>query len=149
MKSEASIEICRPIATVFDFTTSRVAEWSQIVVEDELIEAKPGDVGTTFRTVTADHGQRMEFEGTVTCHAPPKRHTVLMKGQKFDIEADYLFEDLGGTSTRVTQRTAVTAKGLMKVVFALLGRLMTKASCHAALKELTNLKTILEAHPDK
>lgn len=146
MKSEASIEIARPIDVVFEFTTTKVAAWSNIVVEDELIEEKPGGVGTTFRTVTAEHGQRMEFEGTVTRHDPPQRHTVHMKGLKFEIEADYLFEDLGGTSTRVTQRTTVTAKGLMKLVFTLLGKLMTKASCHAALKELTNLKTVLEAH---
>jgi hypothetical protein len=144
MNSEASIEIDRPIDEVFEFTTTKVAEWSQIVVEDVLIEKKPGGVGTTFRTVTADRGQRMVFEGIVAHHDPPKRHTVFMKGQKFDMEVDYLFEDLGG-STRVTQRTAVTAKGFMKILFALLGKLMAKASCHAALKELTHLKSVLEA----
>ena len=59
MKTSGSVEIARPIAEVFDYTVNNVAEWSEIVVEDEVIDEKPGHIGTTFRTVTNDRGTRM------------------------------------------------------------------------------------------
>ena len=42
MQTQSSIEIQRPIAEVFDYTTTRVAEWSRLVVEDKVIETKAG-----------------------------------------------------------------------------------------------------------
>ena len=144
MKSHASIEIDRPIEEVFAFTTTRVVEWSAIVVEDEILEEVPGMVGTTFRTVTEDRGQRMTFEGRVTRHDPPSLHAVSMEGKQFDLQVTYRFEALGG-STRVTQDTEVDGKGLMKIVFLLFGWLMAKSGCDAADKELANLKRLAES----
>ena len=66
MKQSACIEIDCPIDDVFRLTNDHVAEWSIIVVEDEVIEQKPDGVGTTFRTVTEERGRRMEFDGIVT-----------------------------------------------------------------------------------
>jgi hypothetical protein len=86
----------------------------------------------------------MEFEGLVTRHQPPTAHAVFMKGSQFDIEAEYLFEDLGGR-TRVTQRSMVHGKGFVKVIFFLCGWLMKKSSRQALEKELLNLKRLLEA----
>ncbi len=144
MLTEKSVEIDRPIDEVFDYTTKNVAEWSTIVVADEVINEKPEGVGTTFRCVTADRGRRMEFQGVVTRHEPPTAHTVVMTGKQFDIEAEYLFEDLGGR-TRVTQLSTVKGKGLTKVMFALLGWLMKKSGCDAVERELANLKRLLES----
>ncbi len=144
MKTVASVEIDRPIGEVFEYTITGVAEWSTVVVSDEVVEEKPGMVGTTFRTTTSEKGREMVFEGVVTDHRPPRGHAVSMVGQHFDIEAEYEFEDLGGR-TRVTQRSEVRAKGFLKVLFALLGPLMAKPNRRAAEGELANLKRILEA----
>ena len=144
MQTEASVEIDRPIEAVFDFTHKNVAVWSTIVVEDETIDEKPEGVGTTFRVVTEDRGQRMEFDGLVTRHDVPNAHSCVMKGKQFDIEADYTFVDLGGR-TRVMQRSTVTPKGFLKAVFFLFGWLMKKSSCNALENELHNLKRICEA----
>lgn len=143
MQAESSVEIERPIQEVFDYTTGNVAEWSIIVVSDELLDEKPEGVGTTFRVVTEERGHRMEFDGVVTRHAPPTAQTVVMRGKQFDIEADYRFEDLGGR-TRVTQRSTVNAKGFVKVLFFLFGWLMKKSSCKALEQELRNLKRLME-----
>ena len=103
MKNSASIEINRPIEDVFRLTINHVPEWSIIVVEDEVVENKnDGGVGTTFRTVTEDRGRRMEFAGVVTAHEPPHRSAIHLTGKMFDIDTEYHFEDLSG-STRVTQ----------------------------------------------
>lgn len=146
MKSEMGIDIERSIAEVFEFTTTRCEEWSSMVVEDELTSAPPMGVGSTFRTVTEDRGRRMEFQGTVTRHEPPTVHEVRMKGEQFEIVALYTFEDQGG-STRVTQQSTVTGKGLIRVMFMLFGSMMRKSSCDALEKELQQLKKMLES-PD-
>ena len=143
MKQQATVEIDRPIDEVFEYTNKNVAEWSLTVVEDEVIEEKQGGVGTTFRCITEDHGKRMELQGVITRYEPPNHSEVHLTGQLFDIDAEYLFEDLGGR-TRVTQRSTVTPKGFLKIIFFLFGWMMNKAGCKALEKELANLKRLLE-----
>jgi hypothetical protein len=144
MESTCSIEIGRPIEAVFDYTLNKISEWSIVVVEDEVTSDGPVGVGTTFRTVTEERGDRMEFDGKVTKHEPHTTHSVTMKGKSFDLEVDYTFEDLNG-STRITQHSRVNAKGFLKVFFFLFGWLMKKGGCDAQQKELENLKRLCEA----
>ncbi len=144
MQTTMSVEIDRPIKEVFDYTIHNVAEWSIVVVKDEVLDEKPEGVGTTFRATTEEKGRRMEFDGLVTRHEPPTIHAVLMKGKQFDVEAEYLFEDLG-YGTRVTQRSKVHGKGLVKMIFFLFGWLMKKSSISAMENELHNLKRLIEA----
>lgn len=143
MQTEGSVEIDAPIDDVFRLTTEHVAEWSIVVVEDEVIEEKPGHIGTTFRSVTEDHGKRMEFDGVVTVNEPPTFHEAELTGKYFDLKAAYTFEDLSGR-TRVTQTSVVFPKGLMKAFFFLCGWMMNKANCDAIDKELNSLKQFCE-----
>jgi hypothetical protein len=145
MFTERSVEIDRPIDEVFRLTTEHVAEWSIIVVEDTMLEARPGGVGTTFRTVTEENGGKMVFDGVVMRHEPPFVNAVHMVGKMFDIDAAYFFEDLGGR-TRVTQKSEVHGKGMFKFVLMVMGWMMRGASCKALDKELQGLKRFCEQH---
>lgn len=148
MKNEGSVDIARPIDEVFRLTIDHVAEWSKVVVEDELIEEHPDGVGTTFRSVTVDpQGKRMEFRGVVTRHEPPYVHTIQLTGAMFDIEAAYAFEEVDG-GTRVTQWSDVTGKGFFKFFLATFGWMMKKASCDALQKELNGLKDFCENYTE-
>lgn len=144
--TEGCIEIDRPITDVFNYTFDHVAEWSITVVEDIPIHTAPdGGVGSTFRCVTEERGQQMEFAGTVTQHEPPTKSAVQLIGKQFDIDVLYLFEDLSG-HTRVTQVSVVKPKGLlMKLFFAVIGPFMKKSGCDAVNKELQSLKQHMEA----
>ncbi|MFG0335853.1 MAG: hypothetical protein ACF8TS_21045, partial [Maioricimonas sp. JB049] len=71
---------------------------------------------------------------------------IQLTGQSFDIEAVYLFEDLGG-QTRVTQHSVVAGKGFFKVFLSLFGWAMHKSSCQATQRELESLKAFCEAQP--
>lgn len=148
MQNEVSVVIDRPIEEVFDYTHNHVAEWSLTVVEDEVLEEKPEGVGMTFRVVTEDHGRRMEFEGVVTRHEPPRFSSVTLNGKSFDIETEYSFEDLSGR-TRVTQRATVNAKGFFRVLLFFLGTFMKRSSCNALESELVNLKRQLESRESR
>jgi len=143
MHSQASIEIDRPIDEVFTYTNEKVAEWSLTVVEDEVIKDRDG-VGTTFRCVTEERGNRMDFHGVVTLWEPPFKSAITLSGKSFDIQAEYRFEDLNGR-TRVTQESTVSGKGFFKIMFFLCGWLMNKQACTAVNKELESLKNKLEA----
>jgi hypothetical protein len=148
MRTETTVEIDRPVEDVFDYTTGHVAEWSKTVVEEEILDEKPNGVGTTFRIVTEERGRRMEFEGLVTRHEPPRFSAVLLVGPSFDIEAEYSFEDLSGR-TRVTQRSSVTGKGFFRAVLFCIGWLMKGSGRRAQEAELLNLKRLLEAREDR
>ncbi len=144
MESRLSVDINRPIAEVFEYSTNNLAEWSITCVEDEVIEEKPGMVGTTFRVVTEDRGRRMVFQGVVTAHEPPHRNAVHLDGDQFDIDVEYLFEEIA-SGTRVTQHSVVRGKGFFKVFFVLMGWLMSRAGCKAQESELASLKEHCEA----
>ena len=146
MKFTSSIEIDRPIAEVFDYANNHVVEWSPTVVDDTVIEEKPGHVGTTFRIVMQDHrGRKNEFVGEVTKWQEPAQCSIVMRGIMGEIDVDNEFEDLGGTRTRMTQNSLIRPKGFFKVMFFLLGWTMRKSGCKAHKDELVGLKTSLEA----
>lgn len=144
MRSQISVEIDRPVDVVFRLTIERVAEWSIVVVEDEVIAETPEVVGTTFRTVTEDHGKRMEFQGVVTRHDPPRLHAIELTGELFDIESEYRFEDLA-TGVRVTQATSVTGKGFFRLFMLAFGWLLKGSHCKASEEELASLKRFCES----
>lgn len=143
MRSEASVEIDAPIEEVFDLTINHVPQWSKVVVEDTVVDAKPDTVGTKFRVVTEDRGRRMEFDGVVTACDPPRFHAIELTGSHFDLKTEYRFDDLSGR-TRVTQIATANGKGLMKIPMALLGWMMSRSQCCAAEQELLGLKAYCE-----
>ena len=143
MQNTGSIEIDRPIEEVFRLANEHIAEWSNVVVEDEAIDEKPEGVGTTFRTVTEESGARLEFQGVVTQHEPPFASAVRLVGEPFDIDTSFRFEDLGGR-TRVTQQATVTGKGYIKLLMFLAGPFVRKSNCKAQNDELESLKRYCE-----
>lgn len=144
MKSNASVDIARDPETVFKFAIEHVPEWSSVVVSDELVnDVNNNSPGTTFKVVTEDKGKRMEFDGEVLVNDPPSKHRSIMKGEYFDMDVTYLFEEVNG-KTRVSQEADVQPKGFLKVVFFLIGWMMKNGGCRAAQNELENLKRILE-----
>lgn len=146
MRTTRSIDITGSIEDVFRLTLDDVTAWSNVVTEDVVVEdVNNGDVGTKFRSVTEDRGQRMEFEGTVTQYDAPNLCAVKLVGQQFDIFAEYTFEDIGNDQTRVTQDSVVKGKGLLAVLFMCCGWLMKKGACDALNKELQSLKQFCES----
>ncbi len=143
MRTATQIDIDRPIEEVFRLTNESVSAWSKTCVSEEILNETPDVVGTTFRVLTEDRGQRMEFEGVVTEYDAPRFSRSKLLGKSFDIDVSYQFEDLGGR-TRVTQDAQVTGKGFFKVMLALTGWAMKKSSCSAQDDELVGLKRYCE-----
>ena len=92
MESKISIEIECPIESVFRITNEQVAEWSSIVVANNVLDEGQRGLGTRFQTITEDQGVRLVFDGVVTCYEPPFKCAVRLIGKMFDIETEYHFE---------------------------------------------------------
>ncbi len=143
MAMKASVLIERPIQTVFDLTNDHVAQWSNIVVEEEILKVTPEGIGSTFRTVTSEHGRKMRFEGVVTRYEPPTASGIQMEGDAFSLTADYIFEQVDQV-TRVTQTSTVHGKGIFRILIPAMGLLMRKSNCQALQDELNRLKMYCE-----
>ena len=147
MRTQLSVEIDRPIDEVFHRTLNNVSDWSITCIEDELIEETPEGVGTRFRIVTEDRGQKMEFHGQVTEQDAPRMSRCEMVGKSIDLDVIYTFDETS-TGTRVTQQTHAKGKGFLKVMLPLMGWMMKKSTCTAQQAELQSLKTFCESRSD-
>lgn len=121
-----------------------VTSWSNYVVEREMIDENPEGVGTRFRTVTEDRGQRMEYQGVITAFEAPYTLAIRLHGQLLDIEAAYALENLG-YRTKVTQFSKVTGKGLTQLFFLFFGWMISQAFRDAQDRELNSLKQYCES----
>lgn len=146
MRTQQSITIERPIEEVFDYTIHQSRQWSQSIVSDQVIEEKNGGgVGTRFRMVTEENGREMIFQGEVTRWNRPHVARSFLKGDQFDIDVEYRFENLG-YRTVVTQESKVLPKSIgLKVVFLTAGWLLKGFGKRALRKDLQTLKQQLEA----
>ncbi|QDT08300.1 SRPBCC family protein [Planctomycetes bacterium K23_9] len=145
MRTQLSVIIDRPAEEVFDYTLNHADQWSKSIVSDEVIEEKNGGgVGTTFRMVTEENGQEMIFRGEVTRWNRPSVARSFLKGDAFDIDVEYRFENMG-YRTEVTQESRVLPKSIaLKVVFLTAGWLFKGIGRRALQKDFETLKQQLE-----
>ncbi len=146
MAMKASVLIDCPIQMVFERTNHHITDWSTIVKEEQMLHVTPDRMGSTFRTVTTEHGRDMTFDGVVTCYTPPYASGIRMEGKAFSLTANYEFEEVPECTrvTRVTQTSTVTGKGFFRILLPLMGFFMRKSNCQALQKELNQLKRYCE-----
>ena len=77
MRNEVSIEIDRPIDEVFQLTNDHVAEWSIIVVEDEIIDKHPKELERPFARSPKTMVNGWSFKGS-------SRGTIRLMPTPFD-----------------------------------------------------------------
>ena len=140
---KASVLIQCPIDRVFELTNDHVTAWSNIVEEEDMLQVTAKKIGSTFRTVTSEHGRKMTFEGVVTSYTPPSASGIQMEGEVFSRTADYIFEQVE-QRTRVTQTSTVKGKGIFRILIPAMGLLMRRSNCQALQEELNRLKAYCE-----
>jgi carbon monoxide dehydrogenase subunit G len=140
-----SVDIAAPPARVFSwiYDPARHRQWLPNLVEAEVLNSVPGEIGSTFRQVYVENGRRMEMTGTVTGYEQDRYLACELTGP-FTLRVDYRLDDVGGR-TRVTQNSAVVMKGFMKVLGLLLAPLMKKMAAKNAGSAFSKLKQLAEA----
>ncbi len=145
MKIQYLIDIQAPPAVVFGWLddSEKLKIWMPSIVEDEVIDAVEGRVGSQFRQVILENGERIESKGTVTGYVQDERLAIRLENKGFELDVDYHLEPIPG-GTRLTQTVDIRFLGMMKRVSWLIS-LVGRKSATGQLKEtLTRLKKCCE-----
>ena len=145
MNTVASVDINAPPSAVFPWIhdRERLRQWLPSIESDEVIEEKPGHVGTRFKQVYKEGKRRIEMEGEITAWEQDRRLGVFLWCPYFEMKLDYTLEPTGD-ATRLTQRGDMRFKGFMRL-FGCMAPLMRKKAQRQIEAELTKLKGLCEA----
>ena len=140
---ETSIVMNQPVEEVFAFVSNpeNIPKWSSLGREVKITSAGPIGVGTTYRSVVAFLGRRIEGETEFTEYVPNCSFAEKSTSGPFPIENRTTFERVDG-GTRVTFTTVAEPSGFFKLAEPLLMSLL-KRQYQA---DLANLKDLMEAH---
>lgn len=144
MKTSKTTVINAPNDIVFLWLEDdeRLCQWVPNIVEDEVLVDTPEKVGSKFKQVFLERGKQMEMVGEITAYTENERMRVYMIGDMFDLDVDYILKSPAPDQTELTQNTAITFKGFMKLftpLFALMGKISKndpQQDAHNKLKAL-------------
>jgi uncharacterized protein YndB with AHSA1/START domain len=140
---ELSTIINRPVEEVFAFVSNpeNIPKWSSLSRGVTLTSAGPIGVGTTYRSVVAFLGRRIEGETELTEYEPNRSFAEKSQSGPFPIENRTTFERVDG-GTRVNFTTVAESGGFFKLAEPLLVG-MIKRQFEA---DFANVKDLLESH---
>ena len=97
MHLEFEVDIDSDLETVFSWvaTPEKAKVWMNGVTEAEIIDEKPGMVGTTFRERVEENGDGIEMQGTVTAFEPGRRISFHLESKVNELDVDYRVEEVG------------------------------------------------------
>lgn len=146
MKLHYSIEIDAPPHQVFRWLEDpqRSQRWVPNLVEHEELQTTPERVGSTFRQVYEERGNRSEFQGEITDFERDERMTIELDGPMFGLLIEYELEDLGG-QTRLTQHTNIRFRGMMRIAGLLFAPMAKFASKGHFDRSFHRLKELVES----
>ena len=135
--------INRPVEEVFAFVSNpeNNPKWSSLSREVTITSAGPIGVGTTYRSVVAFLGRRIEGETEITEYEPNRSFAEKSKSGPFPVENRTTFERVDG-GTRVNFTTVAEPGGFFKLAEPLLVG-MLKRQFEA---DFANVKDLLESH---
>jgi hypothetical protein len=111
-----------------------------------LTESEPltdGDtgVGSRYRDVFVDHGQRIELEAEVVRYEPPRYLEVRLRGQGIESTSSQTLEETGGR----TRLTALIETEYTRRLLRMMAGVVTRHAQQRLESDLENLKRIVEA----
>ena len=140
-----SIVIERPAEEVFEFIvdSDNDPKWCPTVLESQLVEGSPGQVGTRYRQVQKPGPTEQELDVRIDRVSPP--HEVELHSTTDVAESDvtYLLEETA-SGTRLAQTTNMSFKGFGYLLYPILRFVMPST----VEDQLENLKETLESPPD-
>ena len=146
MKGTYSIDIERPREQVFAFLDDEenLPKMVPNLVDHGTINETPEKVGTTFWHLYEEKGRRMKMTGVVSEHRRPERMAVKLDGAFFGMEVTYELEELGPTSTRLTQLSEARFKHVFKLMGLLFGKKMEREGKQVQAETFARVKALIE-----
>ncbi len=140
-----AIDIAAAPATVFGWlaTPERARVWMHDVTATEILDARPGMVGTTFRETVSDASGSLEMRGTVTAYEPDRRISFHLESRANRLDVEYAVEPAGG-GTRLTVNATIRWALIVRIL-TLLRPGFERSVSDQMLGELMELKRLCEA----
>jgi carbon monoxide dehydrogenase subunit G len=107
---------------------------------EPLTDGDPG-VGTRYRDVFVDHGQRIELEAEVARYEPPRYLEVKLHGDGVEATSSQTLEEAG----EGTRLTAVIETDYTKRLLRMMAGVVTRHAQQRLESDLAELKRIVEA----
>jgi len=142
-RNEASIEIAAAPAEVFPWlaASERRCEWMGALAESEPLTEGSPEVGSRFRDVFEEVGQRVELEAEIVDLEPPHAMTVQLVSKVFDATSSQRLEGLEGGRTRLT---AVIETEYKQRAARLAAPVVTRHAQRRLEQDLAHLKELVE-----
>lgn len=140
------IFIALPVATVASFASdpSNAPEWYENISTVDWKTAPPVQVGSKVEFVARFLGRTLRYTYEFVEFAPGERLVMRTDEGPFPMETTYTWAPTAGGGTTMTLRNRGRPAGFSKLVAPLMRPAMRRAN----RKDLTRLKTLLEAQAD-
>jgi uncharacterized protein YndB with AHSA1/START domain len=146
MKISSSIDIRSTPEVVFGWLSrpEKAMEWMTSVSRTEILEEKPGLVGTAFREVVQDESGALEMRGVVTACEPPRSISFRLASRLNALDVTYCVE-LAPGGVRLTEEADVRWKFPVSVYSLLFGQRLRRGVLAQLQDEFNKLKALCEA----
>ncbi len=138
-------EILRPPEVVFPWISEpdKAMKWQKNVKGGDIIERKPGMVGTTFTEVIEEGGKSLKMHGAITSFIENKNIGFHIASKIHEFDIDYSLESLNN-STIVSIEVNIKWKFPMNVVTIFIGTRVKNKITNELSAELSELKRLCE-----
>ena len=139
------VDIDSDLKTVFSWiaTPEKAKVWMTGVTETEIIDPKPGMVGTTFRERLEEGGSGIEMHGIVTAFEPDHRISFHLESRINALDVDYQVDEVGDL-VRLSVVSDIYWRFPANVTNILFGRSMRARITEESEQELARLKELCE-----
>jgi uncharacterized protein YndB with AHSA1/START domain len=142
-RNEHSVEIDRPAEAVFPYLVEaeKRLRWMGALKEAEQVTDGPPGLGTRFRDLFEDHGQRFEIDAEIVEWEPSERLTTRLRSKAFASTGRQRLERLDGR-TRLTTTIETDYKSRMA---RLMAGVITRHAQTQLEEDLARLKALVES----
>ncbi len=142
-RNEHTVEIDRPPEDVFRYLAAadeRLRWMGALTEAKQVTDGAPG-LGTRFRDVFEDHGQRVELDAEITAWEPNERLVIRLRSKVVEATSTQRLEERDG-ATRVT---ATIESDYRPLTARLMAGVITKHAQQQLEHDLVRLKALVEA----
>ena len=145
MRVASETEISRAPEMVFPWIAEpeKAMKWQKNVKRGDIVDSKPGVVGTTFIELIEEDGKSLEMHGTITRFIENKNIGFHIRSKIHEFDVDYSLE-LTDNSTKVSIEAIIEWKFPLNVISLLFGQRMKKKITKELESELNELKRLCE-----
>ncbi len=141
-RNEAEVEIARPAAQVFPHLVSsdRRLRWMGALKRSEQVTDGPPALGTRFRDVFEDHGQRVDIDAEIVELEPNERVALRLTANPFEATVRQVLTERDGTTRLATTIDTEYKSALARIMAGT----VTRHAQKQLEEDMERLKELLE-----